>query len=73
MKTMKVAPRTSTEHYRRAQVNASPEDAAMKRRCSAIVAIALVCAACGANESMIPSNPSGPMTFFVTSSRSATG
>jgi len=30
-------------------------------------------ASCGANESTIPSNPSGPMTFFVSSSRSTTG
>jgi Protein of unknown function (DUF1554) len=41
-------------------------------RCSAL-AICILAAGCGANESVIPSNPSGPMTFFVTSSRSTTG
>ena len=43
----------------------------MKMR-SAVFFCVLV-AGCGANESVIPSTPSGPMTFFVTSSRSVTG
>src|SRR5262245_4663045 len=37
------------------------------------VFLCLLVAGCGASESVIPSNPSGPMTFFVTSSRSTTG
>jgi hypothetical protein len=43
----------------------------MKMR-SAVLFCVLV-AGCGANENVIPSTPSGPMTFFVTSSRSTTG
>lgn len=37
------------------------------------VALCVLGAACGGNSSVIPSNPSGPMTFFVSSSRSTTG
>lgn len=37
------------------------------------VALCVVAAACGGNSSVIPSNPSGPMTFFVSSTRSTTG
>jgi hypothetical protein len=37
------------------------------------VALCALGAACGGNSSVIPSNPSGPMTFFVSSSRSTTG
>ena len=37
------------------------------------VAICILAVGCGANESVIPSNPSGPMTFFVTSTTSTTG
>jgi Protein of unknown function (DUF1554) len=37
------------------------------------VLLCVIVAGCGANESTIPSNPSGSMTFFVTSSRSTTG
>jgi Protein of unknown function (DUF1554) len=44
----------------------------MTKNWSAAVLCVLV-AGCGANESVIPSNPSGPTTFFVTSSRSTTG
>jgi hypothetical protein len=36
-------------------------------------ALALCIAACGANDSVIPSDPTGPMTFFVTSAKSTTG
>ena len=38
-----------------------------------VVFLGALIAGCGANESVIPSNPNGPMTFFVTSSRSTTG
>ena len=35
--------------------------------------LGLCIAACGANDSVIPSDPTGPMTFFVTSAKSTTG
>jgi len=37
------------------------------------VAVCVFVAGCGANSSTIPSNPTGPMTFFVTSTTSTTG
>ena len=43
----------------------------MKGRPAVLLAVFVV--GCGANESVIPSNPTGPMTFFVTSARSTTG
>ena len=42
------------------------------RKWSAL-ALTIVGAACGANDPVIPSNPTGAMTFFVTSARSTTG
>ena len=35
--------------------------------------LCILAAGCGANSSTIPSNPTGPMTFFVTSTTSTTG
>jgi hypothetical protein len=43
----------------------------MKKRSA--VALCVLGAACGGNSSVIPSNPSGPRTFFVSSTRSTTG
>ena len=40
---------------------------------SSAVALCVLAAGCGANSSTIPSNPTGPMTFFITSARSTTG
>jgi Protein of unknown function (DUF1554) len=37
------------------------------------VALCMLAVGCGANESTIPSSPTGPMTFFVTSTTSTTG
>jgi hypothetical protein len=37
------------------------------------VALCVLAAGCGANSSTIPSTPTGPMTFFVTSTTSTTG
>ena len=37
------------------------------------VALAALAVACGADDSVIPSNPTGPMTFFVSSRTSTTG
>ena len=37
------------------------------------VALCVLAAGCGANSSVIPSNPTSPMTFFVSSARSTTG
>jgi hypothetical protein len=37
------------------------------------VALCVLAAGCGENSSTIPSNPTGPMTFFVTSTTSTTG
>jgi hypothetical protein len=46
----------------------------MKRaRYSTIALCVLVVGGCGAESTVIPSNPSGPMTFFVSSARSTTG
>src|SRR5262245_29032532 len=38
-----------------------------------VLSLCVLAAGCGSTNSVIPSNPSGPMTFFVTSTRSATG
>lgn len=43
----------------------------MKEWSAVILAVFLV--GCGANDSVIPSNPTGSMTFFVTSATSTTG
>ena len=43
----------------------------MKRWSAGLICVLV--AGCAANESTIPSNPSGSMTFFVSSSRSTTG
>ena len=37
------------------------------------VVLAVFAVGCGANDSVIPSNPTGAMTFFVTSAKSTTG
>jgi hypothetical protein len=37
------------------------------------VAVCILAVGCGANSSTIPSNPTGAMTFFVTSATSTTG
>jgi len=37
------------------------------------VALSALAIGCGADESVIPSNPTGPMTFFVSSRTSTTG
>ncbi len=43
----------------------------MKRGSAVVLAVFVV--GCGANDSVIPSNPTGTMAFFVTSAKSTTG